>query len=74
MPPKKEKEDNKNIKLDELISKLEDRLAIFNENELKSRCLTILIEMKQVLEQLEEIHSKLYAIMGITYSDIHYPA
>jgi hypothetical protein len=72
MPPKKQ--DNKNDKLDELIEKLEERLSIFNENELKERCAKLLVDMKYTIAQLEEQHQKFYELLGLTYQDIHYPS
>jgi len=72
MPPKKQ--ENKNDKLDELIEKLESRLAIFNENELKERCAKLLVDMKYTIAHLEEQHQKFYELLGLTYQDIHYPS
>lgn len=71
MPPKKQ--DNKNDKLDALIEKLEERLSIFNENELKERCAKLLVDMKHTITKLEEQHQKFYELLGMTYQDIHYP-
>lgn len=72
MPPKKQ--DNKNDKLDALIEKLEERLSIFNENELKERCAKLLVDMKDTITKLEEQHQKFYELLGLTYQDIHYPS
>ena len=69
MPPKQNEQTKK---LEELIERLEDRLAIFNESELKQRCAKVLVDIHQSLELLESQHQKLYELLGLTYADIHY--
>lgn len=73
MPPKSKTKETEADRLQYLLLKLEDRLAIFNEGELKRKCLYFLIEMRNLLDQLESHHSKLCDIMGATYQEIHYP-
>ena len=63
MPPKKE---IKTDKLDELITKLEERLAIFNTNELKQVLLKDLVRLKDLIAEFEEVHSHLYDLVGLT--------
>lgn len=67
MPPKKE---IKTDKLDELITKLEERLAIFNTNELKRVLLKDLVRLKDLIAEFEEVHSHLYDLVGLTYQDV----
>jgi len=74
MPPKKNDKAVQADKLDELIDKLEDRLSIFNESELKNRCAKILAEMNTTIRLLEEQHQRVYELLGLTYQDIHYPS
>lgn len=71
MPPKQKQIDEK---LEQLIEKLEDKLAIFDENELKTVCLKHLIKMKGLLNEMEEVYSQIYHCLGLTYQDINYPS
>ena len=71
MPPKKENT-KKEEKLDGLINKLEERLAIFNESELKKVCLKTLVEMNKTIEELTEQHRHFYEILGLTWGEINY--
>ena len=76
MPPKQKQQQpkqDKNDRLEELILKLEERLAIFKESELKQLCSKVLIDMNKTMEELQEQHQKIYRLLGLTYSDIVYP-
>lgn len=69
MPPKKQELPIN--KLDELIVKLEERLAIFNTNELKQVVLKDLVRLKDLIDELGELHSHLYNLVGLTYQDVY---
>ena len=72
MPPKQKKEQDHN-KLDELMERLEKRLAVFDDNELKKHCLKTLVAMRETIEQLEQQHRQFYELLGLTWGDINYP-
>lgn len=67
-PKKKEVQADR---IEELITKLEERLAIFHEGELKKVVLKDLIRLKDLIEELGEVHSHLMDIVGLTYQDIY---
>ena len=73
MPPKKQKQEDQQRRLDDLIMTLEDKLAIFNESELKKIIGRDLILMKTLMHRLEEIHTRIYRNVGFTWSDVEYP-
>ena len=70
MPPKQQEKNN--ARFEELILKLEDRLSIFNESELKKVVARDLVVMRDLLNQLEEVHTRMYENVGMNYQDIHY--
>lgn len=67
------KQDKQKDKLEELIDKLEERLAIFNESEMKKIFQQKLVEMNETIQTLYDQHQKLYELLGLTYGDINYP-
>lgn len=71
---KKEQKPNNTEKLQELIDKLEERLAIFNESELKKLVKDDLLKIKTTMDQLEETYRHMYDVLGFTYQDINYPS
>lgn len=48
MPPK-QKKDQDHDKLDKLMERLEKRLAVFDDNELKKHCLKTLVAMRETI-------------------------
>lgn len=58
-------------RIDELITKLEERLAIFNDGELKKVVLKDLVKLKDLIAELGEVHSHLMDIVGLTYQDVY---
>ena len=60
-------------KLAELIDKLNDRLALLCEPELKKACLHKLIAIHKHIEELQDKFTELHEIIGASYGDINYP-
>jgi len=68
MPPKKI---SQNDKLEELISKLEDRLAIFNKEELKTKVAPLIKDVNLKIEEISDMLSQIEYLFNIEYSDLH---
>lgn len=65
------KTDEMNQRLDELIYKLENRLAIFNDGELKNRLKPRLQELRKTIDLLEQQHQDICDLLGLNYQEIH---
>lgn len=72
MPPKKS-DTTKADRLEQLIERLEDRLTILCEPELKKTCLKHLIAIKNSMTDLDDQFTELFELLGCTYQDINYP-
>lgn len=72
MPPKTAKAQQAD-RLEELIEKLNDRLSVLCEPELKRVCLKQLVEIHKSLNLLTDQFTQLYETLGADYQDINYP-
>lgn len=70
MPPKKQ--EVKNDRLDDLITKLDDRLNLLCPNKMKEKVLEVLKELEGHVEEISSLSSKLQDIFGVNYGEIHY--
>lgn len=73
MPPKPNKLEQQNDRLEELVYKLEERLAVLSEPELKKACLKYLVSIKRNMDGLREGFEALYEVLGCSYNDVSYP-
>lgn len=70
----KEKKPSNTEKLDELINKLEERLAVFSESELKKLVKDDILKIKQTMDDLQHHYDHLCDVLGFSYQDINYPS
>jgi len=65
------KKDEQNDRLEELINKLDDRLSIFNKDELKQKVIPLLKGIQTHIDSLNDLFSQVAYLLNVEYQDLH---